>query len=543
MSLTRRCRYFFDSNSAVDGCAGRREPGYQHMEWLRIQLSFLRQRGMKAILTGHVPPARTAEKANWDETCWQKYTLWMQQYRDVIVGSLYGHMNIEHFLLQDFHDIDLDVAAGLKLKGGDDATWALTGDSSDTPISIKMSASDYINSLRKQWADLPSFPPSLQSASTKHSNDSRQEKEWQAEQRKFHAKVGGQYAERYSVSQVSASLVPNYFPTLRVFEYNITGLEHLRLLDTWASTPAPETEEFLNNIDVDAADLPESSELRKQDLLITRPHFTIPQPPSKHAPPGPAYSPQTLSFIGYTQYFSNLTDINNDFNSTSTFNPDPQIVNLTDTKDTNIELNQNTDTTDDIHDLRWRNGKHHDRQPAYRWPHPKPFTFEVEYDTRNKSDSYGFRSGLSVMKWLRLAATAGEYKPRRSKNNIDMEEGTEYDMDEEAEYDIDSLLDLASDSGPVDEEDDINNNNNNNNNTKDESTVGEETSTEQEETPTEQEETNLDPENKDSRKKHRKHKHSPSKKRRKQIEKTWFAVASRGIVGTLDAEELVETFG
>ncbi|KAL8815558.1 MAG: hypothetical protein Q9191_008452, partial [Dirinaria sp. TL-2023a] len=45
--------YFFDSNTAVDGCAENTEPGYAQMEWLRIQLQFIRQRGMKAIITGH----------------------------------------------------------------------------------------------------------------------------------------------------------------------------------------------------------------------------------------------------------------------------------------------------------------------------------------------------------------------------------------------------------------------------------------------------------------------------------------------------------
>lgn len=64
--------YFFDSNSAVDGCNAKSEPGYEHMEWLRVQLKILRSRNMKAILMGHVPPARSSEKKNWDETCWQK---------------------------------------------------------------------------------------------------------------------------------------------------------------------------------------------------------------------------------------------------------------------------------------------------------------------------------------------------------------------------------------------------------------------------------------------------------------------------------------
>ncbi|KAK6441582.1 hypothetical protein LTR95_002177 [Oleoguttula sp. CCFEE 5521] len=58
------------------------------MEWLRTQLLFMRDHGMKAILIGHSPPARTDAKTPRDETCWQEYTLWMQQYRDVLSGRV-----------------------------------------------------------------------------------------------------------------------------------------------------------------------------------------------------------------------------------------------------------------------------------------------------------------------------------------------------------------------------------------------------------------------------------------------------------------------
>ncbi|MGG6494848.1 UNVERIFIED_CONTAM: hypothetical protein NY603_18095, partial [Bacteroidetes bacterium 56_B9] len=104
--------YFFNSNAGVDGCALHGEPGYQQMEWLRVQLQFMRDRGMKAMLTGHVPPVRQDAKTAWDETCWQKYTLWLRQYRDVIVSSHYGHFNYDHFMLQDFKDLEKDTKKG-----------------------------------------------------------------------------------------------------------------------------------------------------------------------------------------------------------------------------------------------------------------------------------------------------------------------------------------------------------------------------------------------------------------------------------------------
>jgi endopolyphosphatase len=66
--LTYHSRYFFDSNTAVDGCDIESEPGYEQMEWLKVQLELMREREMKAILIGHVPPAWTSAKRSWDET-------------------------------------------------------------------------------------------------------------------------------------------------------------------------------------------------------------------------------------------------------------------------------------------------------------------------------------------------------------------------------------------------------------------------------------------------------------------------------------------
>ena len=106
--------YFFDSNSAVDGCKDKSEPGYEHMEWLRVQLQILRDRGMKAILMGHVAPARSEEKTNWDETCWQKYTLWMDRYRDVVVVAQ-QKLQASHFQEIRWREIYLPASARLCL--------------------------------------------------------------------------------------------------------------------------------------------------------------------------------------------------------------------------------------------------------------------------------------------------------------------------------------------------------------------------------------------------------------------------------------------
>ncbi|CAI7579332.1 unnamed protein product [Penicillium viridicatum] len=299
--------YFFDSNSAVDGCNAKSEPGYEHMEWLRVQLKILRSRNMKAILMGHVPPARSSEKISWDETCWQKYTLWMHQYRDVVVGSLYGHMNIDHFMLQDNNKVMIDSKA-------------------DGKVSIN-SKTDYLQSLRNQWSSLP-FPPSgifedLDSMSNLEdlsevdlAKKDKRGKKKEKKKQKFLDKIGGPWAERYSVSLVAPSLVPNFFPSLRVIDYNVTGLNDVahgvellpdEINDTTfgldhAAIDTPETND-------DSLVAPETQKKKKGKGKKKQPKFKVPEPPSSTAPPGPAYSNQAFTWLGYTQYYSNLTKI------------------------------------------------------------------------------------------------------------------------------------------------------------------------------------------------------------------------------------------
>ncbi|KAF2842223.1 Endopolyphosphatase [Patellaria atrata CBS 101060] len=408
--------YFFDSNSATDGCADRKEPGYEHMEWLRIQLQFLRDRGMKALLIGHVPPARTKNKKSWDETCWQKYTLWMHQYRDIIIGTFYGHMNIDHFMLQDFHKVKKSVRDGMM--PGDGLTLKTERTPKEDMISIA-SASDYLLDLRKIWSKLPD-PPKLHEKEVLSPWQSFLEyfrKGGKRERRKkFLDKIGGEHAERYSVSHVSPSVVPNYFPTYRIFEYNVTGLEDVILSrPRLASSPKlPQAPLIQRNVNADRNDLhidedPDSLAHRKKHSRPKgkrpRKHkFIVPSPPTKSSPPGPAYSPQTLSLLSYTQYFANLTYINNDFHNTPPqpdFSSEYSLTNFSDLAESKAE--------NELTGQRWREGKHHGKEPGkHKKHHPKSFKFEVEYDTR-KDKVYGLRD-LTVRSYIELASKIGAFK-------------------------------------------------------------------------------------------------------------------------------------
>ncbi|MCJ1249365.1 Endopolyphosphatase [Trapelia coarctata] len=417
--------YFFDSNSAVDGCAARSEPGYQHMEWLRIQLHFLRQRGMKAILMGHVPPARTESKKSWDETCWQKYTLWMHQFRDVVVGSLYGHMNIDHFTLQDSEDV--------KILALHESSVDATRSTLDKELTVQ-SASDYLTELRTEWSRLPdttklkqlrSKAASQEATSHAYSGNEREDilRRVKRKEKKYLKKIGGPWGERYSLSLVSPSIVPNYFPTLRVIEYNISSFDTVSIHPTQvAEDPEFEDEDVYGNDEakdcepglgngyecLSTGTERSSSRSRPEQLKLK-----IPKGPSKSSPPGPAYSPQTFSWTGYTQYFANLTNINNDF-----------------TVDTD---------EDTLAPYGWKEGKHHGKHPKHHLrPNPKQFKFDVEYDTRN--DTVFGLEDLTVKSYLKLAGRIGQYRPKAGDKMLSEELGIGHGSNVEEETDLRSRV-------------------------------------------------------------------------------------------------------
>lgn len=386
--------YLFDRNAGVDGCASPSEPGYKQMEWLRVQLQFLRGRGMKAILMGHVPPARTDSKMLWDETCWQKYSLWMHQFRDVVVAGLYGHMNIDHFLIHDKNEINIAALEGSEFG---------TREAMDDELTTQ-SASDYLMELRSDWAKLEAPPTSGKEVN-------KEGKRRKGKHRK------DPWGERYHLSFVSPSVVPTYFPTLRVFEYNITGLEgtplwkdaaqggdaqdigstsqkHLELRQVPTDTDFDPGFDHDSDLETDDDSVTATKKKNKKNKKKKHgkpkkppakdkdPNLHIPLPPSKSSPPGPAYSSQPLTLTGYTQYYANLTHINNLNLTASTPNNNP----------TTDEGNNNSwrwwwpwnlDPEWDGWLLRWRKGKHGGKKPvvAPRPAPPREFAFEVEYST------------------------------------------------------------------------------------------------------------------------------------------------------------------
>lgn len=423
--------YFFDSNSAVDGCDAKSEPGYEHMEWLRIQLQFLRERGMKAILIGHVPPARTESKQSWDETCHQKFTLWLRQYRDVILANIFGHMNIDHFMFQDVSDLKYKF----EIDGIDkdfDRLIEFDNHTADPEFSAEGKAT-YLTELHDTWAQLPKPP---KGSSYSHIQEMIETEKKKHKRRKhkdmeeFLHSIGGEYGERFSLSLVSPSIVPNFFPTLRLVEYNITGLEHDHPASSIMGIPA-EMYYAQNGLSGTAEEEDERPELRKRAFDESdigsekvdiekkkkrkkkkhrkpkKPTFPVPEPPSKTAVPGPAYSPQSLTLLSWRQLYANLTDINAAYEAKAR--------------------------------LEGGKGKGHDNADKEAY-----VKFELEYTT--KHDKYYHMKDLTIRNWLDLAERIGREELRAPKLESDHEladseaaESSQYDdSDAEGESEVDA---------------------------------------------------------------------------------------------------------
>jgi len=319
-------------------------------------------------------------------------------------------MNIDHFMLHDTKDVD--IVTGLSSLDDDIRTTM------EDDLDI-MSASDYLEELRNNWAGLPN-PAVLDTVdftedSENKKKKSKKDKKQRRKRKKQLKKIGGPWGERFHVTHVAPSVVPNYFPTLRVMEYNITGLDRSAV---WANSkswlePAPQTEvtsedskvglpkyeddyeEIEENINGDASidkkkkKHKKKKKKKKKPKKPKNPDFYMPSPPTKGTPPGPAYSPQPFTLTGYTQYFANLTHINNDYA------PIPD------------DFHNNTDSGDVVDEEKWREGKHKGKKPKEQPPNPRKFKYEVEYNTF--SDKAYKLKDLTVKSYIKLAHRIGKY--------------------------------------------------------------------------------------------------------------------------------------
>ncbi|ODV82109.1 phosphate metabolism transcription is regulated by PHO system [Suhomyces tanzawaensis NRRL Y-17324] len=299
--------YLFQSNPLVDNCDSKKQPGYKLFEWLGYVLKEMRARNMKVWLTGHVPP----NEKNYDISCLRKYIVWTHEYRDVIIGGLYGHMNIDHF-------IPLDSVAAYKsikksLKGqakAKDLSFVTTIEDQDSDWEYESDSDDEFTAALEEsdiYKTFEEFGPEFRIQGGVPSN---KVKYMESLRETVYAKIkgrrkSGNHAERYSIAHVTASVVPTFNSGIRVWEYNITGLrENIEFQAKYGFAP---WDQFFTGLNSLFQSLDEEDE---ESYWILKKDKTLPPKMPDNLPLGPAYIPQTFTPERYVQYYLDLEQIN-----------------------------------------------------------------------------------------------------------------------------------------------------------------------------------------------------------------------------------------
>ncbi|KAK4704578.1 hypothetical protein P7C70_g1627, partial [Phenoliferia sp. Uapishka_3] len=312
----------FENNKAIDGCvpddgSGRNtDPGTEQIAWLEQQLLLARARGMQVWLTGHVPPT----KENWYERCFQTYGELVLSFHDTIVGQLFGHMNVDHASF---------ISASEVLPSSQ--SYSHLPSSLSPPISTFRSGGSIADALKASYESLPS-------------------------RRKTRL-------QDYSVVNINPSVIPTYFPAVRIWQYNTSvesrwrqpmdlevrsgnetvgralwqdeeDAEELEVEDVEEKESEEETFAYSTAISAVAATLKLAPSALLSLILPAHPVITFlsnslikkrkdkkkkrkkhhkrpaPRMPRHFSPDSPSLTNKYLSPLGYTQFYIDLDDAN-----------------------------------------------------------------------------------------------------------------------------------------------------------------------------------------------------------------------------------------
>lgn len=330
--------YLFKANPLVDDCLSKKQPGYQLLLWLGYVLEELRKRKMKVWLTGHVPPI----PKNCDSSCYTKFTLWTHEYSDVIIGGIYGHMNLDHFVpvdgskaWDDFESMSMkgldathsrimkemrvSYAEGLDLylqmfpeeameaiNHGEqyDALQHPFSDDAFKLMGTKPSNKNkYMDNLREDYNVIKSQLDSVSKDGRKKKKKRRRGRKKQKDKFKKDSDV----FDRYSIVNVGGSVIPTFNPVISVWEYNVTDLVDSDF-DSKILTYEP-WDAFFQQLDLQIQE-----DIEGDDIQInarSKKDKSIPKKGSRNKfPAGPGQELQLFSPTYFVKYYADLEEIN-----------------------------------------------------------------------------------------------------------------------------------------------------------------------------------------------------------------------------------------
>ncbi|CAH1828722.1 unnamed protein product [Saccharomyces cerevisiae] len=329
--------YLFKANPLVDNCNSKKEPGYQLLLWFGYVLEELRSRGMKVWLSGHVPPIAK----NFDQSCYDKFTLWTHEYRDIIIGGLYGHMNIDHFIPTDGKKARKSLLKAMeqstRVQQGEDSNEEDEETELNRILDHAMAAKEvflmrgkpsnkeaYMNTVRdtyyrKVWNK-------LERVDEKNVENEKKKKE-KKDKKKKKPITRKELIERYSIVNIGGSVIPTFNPSFRIWEYNITDIVNDSNFAVSEYKPWDEFFESLNKIMEDSL-LEDEMDSTNIEVGINREKMgekknkkkkkndkTMPiEMPDKYEL-GPAYVPQLFTPTRFVQFYADLEKINQELHN------------------------------------------------------------------------------------------------------------------------------------------------------------------------------------------------------------------------------------
>ncbi|SPO22839.1 related to PPN1 - vacuolar endopolyphosphatase [Ustilago trichophora] len=283
--------YFYDNNKAVDGCVRTKkkskevDPGTAQLDWLEVQLDLFRRRGMQVHLLGHVPPTA----GNYFSRCYRRYTDIVLRFQDTVVGQHFGHMNTDAFFIQE----DTEAVYNDQVNAAEDTEEEV--ESKDVHIEEEGLPGD----LKQDFSTLPG--------------------------------KGRTNEDYYSVFYIAPSIIPTYYPSIRLWTYNTT--EEARYTSSLASTfsaatsaSTPASFESSDDDEIEEEEDEEDDDERSPFEVLSR-HHHRPAPPKKrkgkkhkkkkrralprHASPlSPSRTNTYLSLLGYSQWVMDIDEQN-----------------------------------------------------------------------------------------------------------------------------------------------------------------------------------------------------------------------------------------
>lgn len=299
--------YFYDNNKAVDGCVKRKgkevDPGTAQLDWLEVQLDLFRRRGMQVHLLGHVPPTA----GNYFGKCYRRYTDIVLRFQDTVVGQHFGHMNTDAFFVQEdseavynsvYPNTHANEADEVDREGEDDVEAEREQeelDEDEGEIGIKEEGLP--GDLKQDFSTLPG--------------------------------KGRTNEDFYSIFFIAPSIIPTYYPSIRLWTYNIsenaryTGdSSNISTLSSPINTSSSLPQDNLEETEGD-------KETEAQPIIPLSRHHHRPTPPKKRkgkkhkkkrrkhklprhvSPTSPSRSNTYLSLLGYSQWVMDIEEQNN----------------------------------------------------------------------------------------------------------------------------------------------------------------------------------------------------------------------------------------